>query len=212
MDEIDTWLERVYAAGGDRDTLDALYDTWSEQYDQHIWTSANPYIAIAAGFVGRHISDWNAEILDAGCGTGNMAQVLHQIGYTTIDGLDASPGMLEIAERKSVYRSLHHLVLAGHIDLADESFDAVVAAGVFTQSHAPPESLDGLSKLIRSGGPIIFSLSTVALEEQGFGDALADLVRQGEWELLDASPQYQSFPFSETESHLRHQVHTYRKL
>ena len=211
MDEIDMWLERVYAAGGDRETLDALYDQWAGEYDQHIWASANPYIAIAAGFVGRHVTDWNAKILDAGCGTGNMAQVLHQMGYTTIDGLDASTGMLEMAARKSVYRSLHHLVMADEIDLPIASFDAVVAAGVFTQGHAPPESLVGLSKLLRAGGPIVFSLSTIAFDEHGFGDQLADLERTGEWLRLDSSPEYQSFPFSEAEAHLRHRVHVYRK-
>ena len=101
MDELDTWLERVYAADGDRDTLDRLYDEWAEQYDGHIWASGNPYIAIAAGMVGRHVPDWSAPILDAGCGTGNMGQVLHQMGYNNLTGLDASEGMLQLANRKA---------------------------------------------------------------------------------------------------------------
>ena len=212
MDELDTWLERVYAADGDRDTLDRLYDEWAEQYDEHIWASGNPYIAIAAGMVGRHVPDWGARILDAGCGTGNMGQVLHQMGYGNLTGLDASEGMLQLANRKAVYSVLHQLVLAAEIELPGGSFDAVVAAGVLAHGHAPPESLDGILKLIRPGGPIIFSLSQIAHDEYGFGEKLVELEKTGGWELLDASRLYQTFPFSTAEGHLRHRVFAYRRL
>ena len=80
LDELETWLERVYRADGERKTLDALYDEWAGDYDQQLWASGNPYIAIATGMVGRHVRDFDARILDVGCGTGNMAQVLHQMG------------------------------------------------------------------------------------------------------------------------------------
>ena len=212
MDELDTWLERVYAAEGDRGTLDRLYDEWAEQYDEHIWGSGNPYIAIAAGMVGRHIADWDAAVLDAGCGTGLMGQVLHQMGYGNLTGLDASDGMLQIANRKAVYLALHHLVLGAEIELPCESFDAVVAAGVLTHGHAPPGSLDGMVKLVRPGGPIVFSLSEIAHDELGFGDKMVELEKRGSWEPLDVSRLYQTFPFSEAEGHLRHRVYAYRRV
>lgn len=97
MEDLESWLERVYQAGGERKTLDTLYDEWSKDYDQQLWASGNPYIAIATGLVGRHVHDYDAKILDAGCGTGNMAQVLHQMGYRNIEGLDPSAGMLAVA-------------------------------------------------------------------------------------------------------------------
>ena len=212
MDELDTWLERVYAADGDRETLDRLYDGWAEQYDKHLWGSGNPYIAIAAGMLGRHVPDWSAAVLDAGCGTGNMGQVLHQMGYSNLTGLDASEGMLQVATRKAVYSVLHHLVLGAEIALPGESFDAVVVAGVLTHGHAPPESLDGIVKLVRPGGPIVFSLSQLAYDEHGFGEKIVELEKNGVWELLDASRLYQSFPFSSAEGHLRHRVSAYRRL
>ena len=88
MQDLEDWLERVYQAGGDRATLDRLYDDWAADYDQQIWGSGNPFIAVAAGLAGRHIQDFDARILDAGCGTGNMGQVLYQIGYGNLDGLE----------------------------------------------------------------------------------------------------------------------------
>ena len=143
MEDLETWLARVYAADGDHATLQTLYDEWASDYDQQLWASGNPYIAIAAGFTGRLVQDFDARILDAGCGTGNMAQILTQMGYRNIDGLDPSAGMLAVARNKQLYRQLHRLYLEQHIALPESSYDAVVAAGVLTHGHAPPEALDG---------------------------------------------------------------------
>ncbi len=211
MEELETWLERVYQADGERKTLDTLYDEWASDYDQQLWASGNPYIAIATGLIGRHVRDYDAKILDAGCGTGNMAQVLHQMGYRNIEGLDPSSGMLAVAQRKEVYQQLHQLYLDTRIDLADNSFDAVVAAGVLTHGHAPAESLDGILKLTRPGGTIVFSLSAIAYDELGFKQKIAGLEASSEWQKLDQSLLFRTYPFSEKEAHLRHWVLAYRK-
>ena len=211
MEDLETWLERVYQADGDRDRLDALYDEWAENYDRQLWASGNPYIAIAAGFVGRHVPDFDAGILDAGCGTGNMAQILHQMGYRNLDGLDPSSGMLAIAERKQIYQNLYPLSLGARVDLPDAGYDAVVAAGVLTHGHAPPESLDGILRLTREDGVIVFSLSSVAYEDYGFKHKIDQLDDSGAWEKLGQSLQFRTYPFSEQEAHLRHWIMVFRK-
>ena len=211
MEDLETWLERVYQADGDPETLDALYDEWAQDYDQQLWASGNPYIAIATGLVGRNVRDYDARILDVGCGTGNMAQVLHQIGYRNIEGLDPSSGMLAVARRKEVYQQLHQLYLGAQVELADASYDAVVAAGVLTHGHAPPESLDGILKLTRTDGIIIFSLSTIAYDEYGFKQKITELDTAGQWKKVDTSLLFRTYPFSAKEAHLRHWVMAYRK-
>ena len=212
MDDLEIWLEKVYASGGRRETLDELYNEWAKDYDQQIWASGNPYIAIATGMVGRHIPDLGALILDAGCGTGNMAQVLHQLGYDRIDGLDPSEGMLAIARQKSIYKNLYALYLDTKVDLPDASYDAVIAAGVLTHGHAPPEALEGILGLTRQGGVIIFSLSKIAYEEQGFESQMMRMQKSGQWQLLEQSRLFRTYPFSAKEAHLRHWVFAYRKL
>jgi SAM-dependent methyltransferase len=211
MEDLETWLERVYQSDGDRATLDGLYDQWASDYDQQIWASGNPYIAITAGFVGRRVADFDARILDAGCGTGNMAQILTQMGYRHIDGLDPSAGMLAVAGRKQIYRELHQLYLGERVDLPDASYDAVVAAGVLTHGHAPPESLDGILRLTRTDGIILFSLSQIAYEEYGFKQKIAELDAAGRWRKLDQSELFRTYPFSDKEAHLRHWVLAYQK-
>ena len=212
MEDLETWLERVYQSEGDHQQLQQLYNDWARDYDQQLWASGNPYIAVATGFVGRHINNFNAKILDAGCGTGNMALVLNQMGYVNIDGLDPSKGMLEIARNKQIYRQLFPLFLDSEISLPALSYDAVVAAGVLTHGHAPPQALDGIVKLVKQGGIIIFSLSQIAHDESGFGDKLTELESGNTWQMLDRSNLFRTYPFSEKEAHIHHWVYAYRKL
>ena len=211
MNRLEKRLNEVYSADGDRNTLDHLYDQWALSYDADLWASGNPYIAILAGMVGRHVPDLNARILDGGCGTGLLGQVLYQIGYKNLVGIDPARGMLELAQRKNCYQALHPLLLSSRIALDDNSFDAVVAAGVLTHGHAPPESLDGMLKVARPGAPIAFSISTIAVEEGGFGDKMARLERGGYWSALERSETFRTYPFSEEMGHVRHWVAVYRK-
>ncbi len=208
---LEEWLDRVYEAGGDADELEKAYDSWARDYDRQLWASGNPYILLMTGLAARHIPDTAARILDAGCGTGMMAKPLHTIGFTDIVGLDASPGMLEVAKRKACYSALHNLRLGASIALPDASFDAILAAGVLTHGHAPAESLDGLLALARPGTPIIFSLSTPAFEEAGFGAKIKALSESGAWSLVEKTPLFRTYPFSDDYADLRHWVSVYRK-
>ena len=119
--------------------------------------------------------------------------------------------MLEIARAKNIYRQLHQLYLDSRVDLPQGDYDAVVAAGVLTHGHAPPESLDGILGLAREGATIVFSLSLIAFEEYGFKDKIESLETAGAWQKLDQSQLFRTYPFSEQEKHLRHWVLAYRK-
>ena len=209
--KLEEWLDAAYKTGGDREKLDRIYDDWARNYDEDLASSGNPYIAVMAGMVGRHVPDKAATILDGGCGTGNMAQILQVIGYSNIVGLDASAGMLQAAEAKGCYAELHQMLLGAEIDLPAASFDAVTAAGVLTHGHAPPESIDGLLEIAKPGAPIIFSISQVAVEEGGFGDKMAQLEQEGAWSLVEQSEPFRTYPFLEKFADLRHWICVYRK-
>ena len=141
-----------------------------------------------------------------------MAQILSQMGYYNIDGLDPSTGMLDIAGTKNVYQNLYPLRLDSDIDLPDTSYDAVIAAGVLTHGHAPPQSLDGILKLVKPTGPIIFSLSEVAFNDFGFGEKLASLESENKWRFLERSNLFRTYPFSDREASLRHWVYAFEKV
>jgi 2-polyprenyl-3-methyl-5-hydroxy-6-metoxy-1,4-benzoquinol methylase len=209
--KFEDWLDAAYQAGGDRQTLDRVYDDWAREYDQDLWASGNPYTAVMAGMAGRYIPARDARILDGGCGTGNMGELLHLLGYGNIVGIDASDGMLAVARAKSCYAAVHKMLLGAKIDLPAESFDAVTAAGVLTHGHAPPQSLDGLLGLAKPGAPIIFSISKVAMEEDGFGEKIAELDRAGAWTLEERTEPFRTYPFSPDYADLHHWINVYRK-
>jgi 2-polyprenyl-3-methyl-5-hydroxy-6-metoxy-1,4-benzoquinol methylase len=209
--DLEDRLDEVYQSGGDRQKLDRAYDDWTGDYDKDLWASGNPYLALMVGLVGRHVSDRNARILDGGCGTGNMAELLGMIGYKNIVGIDASDGMLAAAKAKGCYVELHKMLLGAKIDLPAKSFDAITAAGVLTHGHAPPDSLDGLLEIAKPGAPIIFSISKIAVEEGGFGEKFNALERAGTWSLEEQSEAFRTYPFSPQYASLRHWICVYRK-
>lgn len=204
-------LDEVYESGGDREKLDRAYDDWARDYDQDLWASGNPYIALMAGLVGRHVPDKRARILDGGCGTGNLGQILQGIGFTNIVGIDASEGMLAAARSKDCYVELKQMLLDAEIDLPPESFDAITAAGVLTHGHAPTQSLEGLLSVAKAGAPIVFSISKIAMEECGFQKKISDLEGAGAWELIEQSEPFRTYPFSKRYEDLRHWICVYRK-
>jgi SAM-dependent methyltransferase len=77
-----------------------------------------------------HAVDWTGTraAVDLGCGTGRVGAWLETHGVACVDGVDASPAMLERAAAKGIYRSLTCAdvtatgLAAGSYDLAISSF------------------------------------------------------------------------------------------
>lgn len=46
----------------------------------------------------------DSKIIDVACGAGNVPFILKEHGYTNIDGLDPSQGLLDAANKKNLYK------------------------------------------------------------------------------------------------------------
>ena len=108
----DVHLDRVYAARNASE-LSAEYDRISEKYDaalieDHDWRMPEIMAGLVAWLLPR-----TARILDAACGTGLVGEHLKRFGFGDLHGLDLSPGMLAVAERKYVFQSLTVAALWG---------------------------------------------------------------------------------------------------
>lgn len=183
-------LDPLYTA----ENLDALrrhYDAWADRYDADTRELGRMLPAVVAGFAGKHgPHGMNGPVLDVGCGTGVMGTVLTAIGYGPVDGLDLSPGMLAVAERKAVYRQLVEAALGPDaLPMRARSYAMVLAAGVFTPGHAGPEALDELIRLTRSGGVIVFSASLPVLDD-AFHARIQRLCDADAWRLIAASAPF----------------------
>lgn len=71
-----------------------------------------------------------------------------------------------------------------------------MAAGVFTQGHAPFDGLDELCRITRPGGHIVFSISRTCPGET-FETKARALETAGKWRRVDASERYNSTPLGD---------------
>ncbi|MGH7407403.1 MAG: class I SAM-dependent methyltransferase [Candidatus Methylomirabilales bacterium] len=115
---------------------------------------------VFASLLDRQIP-YNARILDAGCGTGQLPIFLSLPGRRTV-GIDFSlPSLME--GRRFVHRfSLKDVDLIQMdlfmLGLKDESFDYVITTGVLHHTADPYRVFQGLCGLLRPGGYILIGL------------------------------------------------------
>ncbi|XP_076323039.1 methyltransferase-like protein 27 [Tachypleus tridentatus] len=53
----------------------------------------------------------DAKLIDLAAGTGALGKELKALGYSCIDALDGTKGMLEVAKKKNIYRNLFQFFL-----------------------------------------------------------------------------------------------------
>ncbi len=193
MSGLDGWLERVYSAEDSAENR-RIYDDWAESYDRDVLSGGYSYLPMAAGLFGRHVGAGETPVLDAGCGSGLIGDMLARLGYANLTGIDLSEGMLREAARKGAYRELRRRMLGEALDFEDGAFRAVVCTGVFTPGHAPPESLDELVRVTEPGGVLIFSCTAAALSEGGFQARIDALVEAGLWAATDRAGPVTALP------------------
>ena len=191
-------VQWVYAARNNLE-LEERYDQWAKRYDDDLdrdfgWLG--PSLALEA--CKQHLPT-DARILDAGAGTGLVGKMLAEAGFHRLTAIDMSPGMLEEARSKGVYRELHRMVLGEKLDFPDDSFDAVVSIGVLTLGHAPARSLDEIVRVTRPGGFVIFTLRPDLYESAGFREVREELETAGRWELVKLGKPVQALPKGEPE-------------
>ncbi|MEQ8432675.1 MAG: class I SAM-dependent methyltransferase [Oceanicaulis sp.] len=158
-------LERIYnLEGGPEETRDA-YKDWAKSYDEDT-VEGMGYVApsVAADKV-KSLVKPDAVILDAGCGTGLAGVELAERGFKTIDGMDLSPEMLDVAREKGAYRTLQPEDMTKPLSYETDTYDAVVCVGTFTHAHVGPKGFNELVRITRKGGPIV-----ATVHEEVWGD------------------------------------------
>lgn len=192
----------------DNKELAERYDQWARDYDADLETDfeyRGPQIATE--FFTRYVAT-GAAILDAGAGTGLVGKLLAKLGYNDLVAMDLSPGMLEEAGKKKVYKELRQMVMGDTLDFATDSFDAVISVGVLTLGHAPASSLDELVRITKPDGYICFTLRPDIYQSNGFKEKQAALEAAGRWKLVEVSEKQQTLPKGEPD--IYHQVWGYQ--
>ena len=114
----------------------------------------------------------DSKILDAGCGTGLVAQVLSDMNFKNIVGLDYSIDMLKIAKNKKIYKRLIHESLNKKTSLRSNQFDIVLCTGVLTSGHVGAKAINELIRVTKNKGYLILSIAESIFEKLGFKDEI----------------------------------------
>lgn len=93
--------------------------------------------------------------------------------------------MLEKAKAKGVYTRLHQGDLTGRLDLAEQSYDAIICVGTFTCGHVGLEAFDKLIRITKPGGLLCFTVRDQAWEEDNYRIAMDKLEKSGIWKCLE---------------------------
>lgn len=185
-------LGAVYNASGTEEVA-ALYDRWAETYDADMAAAGYRHPSICLALLARHLPKGATPLLDAGAGTGLIGEWLSILGYSHVEGLDISEGMLARAASKNVYAALHRAALGSPLPFPDRHFAGIISAGVFTSGHVGVEGLPDLIRVTRLGGIIVLTVKNTLWNET-FADRLASLERDGILARPEETSPYVSMP------------------
>ena len=114
----------------------------------------------------------NSKILDAGCGTGLVAEALSDMNFKNIIGLDYSMDMLNVAKDKKIYTRLVRESLNKKTSLRSNQFDIVLCTGVLTSGHVGAKAINELIRVTKNKGYLILSIAESIYEKLGFKDEI----------------------------------------
>lgn len=165
----DPYFDKVYKARTEDETRD-LYDAWAATYEQSVEGEGYATPKRCAEALHATLGQPDAPVLDFGCGTGLSGIALRLAGFTTLDGVDLSPGMLEQAREKDIYRNLTPI---RPDDPVPAGYAAIAAIGVIGAGAAPLAALDRIFDALAPGAQCVFSFNDHTLEDPSF-EALVD--------------------------------------
>jgi SAM-dependent methyltransferase len=145
--DFSTYDTRHYETVG----VQAGYAAWSSRYDSQV--DGNLDLALLDRLTGV---DWSSleSAVDLACGTGRIGSWLAQRGVASIDGVDLTAEMLEVARSKAVYRRLLEEDMTA-TSLPDGTADLVV--NCLAIGHAPELGpvYGEADRLLRAGGRFV---------------------------------------------------------
>ena len=158
------------------------YDNWADSYDKELLEEYG-YCAheIGAKALAETQIPFDSPILDVGCGTGLAGVELSRFGYTKIDGLDVSAGMLERARNQGTYRQLFQKRIG--VDNLSElpSYKGILCVGSFGLGHMEQEDIIRLIDLAAANASIVIFMNAEPFHAQNYEATIEHLSLDGLW-------------------------------
>ncbi|MEL6583139.1 MAG: methyltransferase domain-containing protein [Pseudomonadota bacterium] len=171
------FLDKVYTMGDV--STEALYSEWAKTYDTEVSAAGYASPGRAAEALAGVVEDRTVPLLDMGCGTGLSGLAFATAGFTTIDGVDLTQEMLDVAARHNLYRDLIKTDVADPLPFVPGTHTHVAAVGLFSPSHAPAETIGIVLDYLQPGGCFVFSLNDHAMADPSYEGTVMNWVDSG---------------------------------
>ena len=138
------------------DAVQAFWDRRSATYEEeHEITSIDCWKKHLKQLLGENRS---AKIIDLATGTGMIANLLGEIGYMDVTGMDISEGMMEIARQHAKERNTGVSFRYGNaleLPLEESSVDVLISCRLLWTLLEPDKALSEWIRVVRPGGRVI---------------------------------------------------------
>ena len=136
-----------------------LYESWAADYDHDVFDVMGfTGTERIADLLAAHLPDRYQTVIDLGCGTGAAGARLADHGFDSIDGVDISPAMLQVAARRGVYRHLVAADLTQPMSI-EHRYGASISAGTFTTGHVGADAVPALVALLQPGAVVAWVIA-----------------------------------------------------
>lgn len=163
------------------DELKDLYKNWNDYENDVINLAGYVGHKVTTDTLLKYLKNKQSKILDAGCGTGLVGQILYKNNYKNIVGVDFSQEMIDRALKKNVYQSLSLCDLTEKLEFEDGSFDAIICAGTFTCGHVGPKALNEMVRITKNEGYICFTVRKQEWEAAPYESIIQSLEDSKSW-------------------------------
>ena len=183
---LDPRLARNYGEKNS-DEVRFTYRDWADTYDSELLDEFGyqaPNAAVET--LQKHLPSLGSVILDMGCGTGLVGELLHSLGYRHLDGLDLSPEMLEKAKARGVYRTLGEADLTETLEI-EQIYDAVICVGVFSHQRSQAFDLVKLFAGLKPNGVLVATVNGKGWRDIGWETLLEQSERKHGFQIEEIS-------------------------
>ncbi len=106
------------------------------------------------------------DILDAGCGTGQVGMMVHELA-NRLDGVDMAPGMLEKAREKKIYDNIYQGDLELFMKDHPDNYDAITCAATLIHFGDLSPVFGAAASCLRNDGLFVFTIFPNDSEQDG---------------------------------------------
>ena len=138
------------------DFVRATFDDFASTFDEKLAELEYKAPELLSQALCRYTNNLGA-VLDAGCGTGLVAPLIHTISHS-ITGVDLSGEMINLAKKRNLYTDLHTEDLVQFLKNNINIFDTIIAADVLCYFGDLSPVMHNFHTALKDKGVLAFSL------------------------------------------------------